>query len=805
MARDPQGRLSSRLNGDLRIVVVAGSCVGYGLMPTRFPRIACSLVLAVVAVTPSGWAETKDDGAGGLGIRQSVQEIMGREKSGSARQRLRKLRPESKTRVQLSSLPRTRAGESKPIHSQPSATTATSAAVVVGTSFDAARYADSGSVPPDSMGDIGPTQFLLCLNGRIRTFSRAGVMDGALDTTTANFFDAVRGDGDTADPRVRYDRLSGRWFVSMLSYETPTRLVMAVSSNAAISSATSFTFFQFSFSEVGTTPNSDTGCFFDFDTLGVDRHALYIGGNVFSPQVHPPSYVGSTGFVVNKANLLAGSLSVTAFRQMASSAGGGPFTPQGVDQDDANSTEGYFIGRDISSNNHLIIRRVSDPGGTPSLSANISLTIPPTAQPKGGVLALGSTFPLSDLDDRLFQARLHRGHLVTGHNIEVNGAGNADSGGERDGVRWYDIVGLTGTPVLAQSGTLFDAASTNPRSYWMPAGVRSGQGHLAIAGNVASTTEYPQIAAALRLNTDPPGTLGTPGVVQSGNANSNDLKDQFNQHRWGDYSTMSVDPNDDMTFWTVQEYSNAPDSWTVRVIQIKPPSPAAPASAVPSTLVRGQFDSDVVITGTAPGGSGFFDPGTEYANHLTAVVNGGGITVNRVTYSDPTHLTLNVTVASNAALGARTVSVTNPDGQSISSGAGLLTINASTDADADGIPDWWMQKYFGHSSGQAADRSRAGDDADGDGFTNLQEWSAHTNPRDATSALRVVSINRETAGVHITFTSVVGKFYRIEWKNSLASPTWTMAANNIEGLEGSTTAIALGATAPRFYRVVAID
>ncbi len=68
---------------------------------------------------------------------------------------------------------------------------------------------------------------------------------------------------------------------------------------------------------MGPTPNSDTGSFFDFDTLGIDRHALYIGGNVFSPQSHPPPYVGSTGFVVNKAALLGGNLVVTAFRQMA--------------------------------------------------------------------------------------------------------------------------------------------------------------------------------------------------------------------------------------------------------------------------------------------------------------------------------------------------------------------------------------------------------------------------------------------------------------------------------------------------------
>ena len=769
------------------------------------PVFALAFVPRARAASPEILAGSLQPWAGQPGIHQTVEDIMLREKLGSTRQRTRETHPEFEMEPRPSKSPLNRVRKTKAARVKSATPPSTQASVTTGTSFDAARYVDSGSVPPDSMGDIGPTQFLLCLNGRIRTFNRAGNLDGALDTTTPNFFDSVRGNGDTADPRVRYDKLSGRWFISMLSYATPTRILLAVSSGPVIAAGTSFTFFQFGHSEVGPTPNSDTGSFFDFDTLGVDRLALYIGGDVFNPS--GPFYVGSTGFVVNKANLIAGTLSVTAFRQMASSAGGGPFTPQGVDNDDPNASEGYFIGRDILSNNHLIVRRISNPGGVPTISDNIALTIPLTAQPKGGVLALGSSFPLADLDDRLFQARMRQGHLVTGHNIEVDAAGVAGSGGGRDGVRWYDIVNLSGTPALAQSGTLFDSSASNPCSYWMPSGAMSGQGHLAVAGNVASTTQYPQIAAALRLATDAPGALGPPIVVQPGTANSNDLTDQFNQHRWGDYSTMSVDPNDDMTFWTVQEYSNAPNSWAVRVIQLKAPPPATPVSATPSSLAQGQFDTDIVVTGTSQNGSGFFDPGATFPNRLGALVNGGGVTLNRITYSDPTHLTINVTVSPAAAIDSRTITITNPDSQSLASAAGLLTVNSSIDTDADGIPDWWTQKYFGHNTGQANDRSRAGDDADGDGFTNLQEFHAHTDPRNPLSALRVTRVQRAADGTHITFMSVAGKSYRLESKNFLTTTMWTTVADNIPGFAGTTMVIDPNATglAQQFYRVLAID
>jgi len=83
----------------------------------------------------------------------------------------------------------------------------------------------------------------------------------------------------------------------------------------------------------------------------------------------------------------------------------------------------------------------------------------------------------------------------------------------------------------------------------------------------------------------------------------------------------------------------------------------------------------VVLTGTAVTGSGFFDPGPSFASRISAAVNGGGVTVNSVTYTDPTHLTLNVTVSGNAATGVRTISVTNPDGQAATSASGIFSVS----------------------------------------------------------------------------------------------------------------------------------
>src|SRR5882672_6150027 len=215
----------------------------------------------------------------------------------------------------------------------------------VGSSFLGAQISDTvGFIPPDSMGCVGPAQVMVMVNGRIKIFDKNGNL-GPLSTTTDNFFSSVSSAG-TSDGHIRYDRLSQRWFISMIDVATDNKILIAVSSGPIITGTGSFTFFQFQHDLVGTTPNSDTGGFADYDTLGVDRFALYIGANVFNAA--GTALIGTTGYVINKSSLFSGILTVTPFRQIGavSGSGGGMWTPQGVNNDDPNATEGYFIGVD---------------------------------------------------------------------------------------------------------------------------------------------------------------------------------------------------------------------------------------------------------------------------------------------------------------------------------------------------------------------------------------------------------------------------------------------------------------------------
>ncbi|HMS41130.1 MAG TPA: hypothetical protein PKE69_12945 [Pyrinomonadaceae bacterium] len=207
----------------------------------------------------------------------------------------------------------------------------------VGTSIAGpGRNADSiGSIPPDSVGDVGPTQVLMHANGRIKVYDKFTGAVGGLDVVDTTFWNSVRNGAGISDPRVEYDRLSERWFLTMINVAaTQNRILIAVSSGATITNTASFTFFQI------TTATQ----FLDYETLGVDANALYIGGNIFTTS--SGTFASTRGYVVNKANLIGGTLTATVFNDLATGAGAGPLTPQGVSNDDASFTEGYFIGVD---------------------------------------------------------------------------------------------------------------------------------------------------------------------------------------------------------------------------------------------------------------------------------------------------------------------------------------------------------------------------------------------------------------------------------------------------------------------------
>ena len=352
--------------------------------------------------------------------------------------------------------------------------------------------------------------------------------------------------------------------------------------------------------------------------------------------------------------------------------GDGPFTPQGVDNDDPAATDGYFIGHDDQFFGRLDILRVGTPGGTPTLSSPFEIDIP-GADPDSfaiGVPASGSTRPLDGGDIRLADASIRNGKLYTAEAIAVNSSGTDTGTLDRDASRWFEFANLSTTPTLNRSGTIFDSSATK-KSYWMPSIAVSPQGHAVLGMSTSASSLHPNAAFSSMLGGT--STFSTPTTYTSASANYNiDLGDGDPTYRWGDFSHTSVDPCDGQTFWTIQEYVDGTDSWGVKVGKVLAPPPATPASTSPTSVNAGSSSVSVTLTGTSASGSGFWDPGSGTCRIAAAV--SGGVTVNSVTYTDPTHVTLDLSTI-GATGGSHTITITNPDGQTAA--AAVLTVNTT--------------------------------------------------------------------------------------------------------------------------------
>ena len=76
-------------------------------------------------------------------------------------------------------------------------------------------------------------------------------------------------------------------------------------------------------------------------------------------------------------------------------------------------------------------------------------------------------------------------------------------------------------------------------------------------------------------------------------------------------------------------------------------------------------------------------------------------------------------------------------------------------------------------------------DTDGDGQTDADETSAGTNPQDPQSNFRVLGVSPSASGLEVSWSSVAGKRYILEYSASLPANTWQTITTTDSG--GATT------------------
>jgi hypothetical protein len=441
--------------------------------------------------------------------------------------------------------------------------------------------------PSDTTGDVGPNDYVQWVNDYIQVFSKDGVP--RTQPVAGNTFWARLGGMcalyNKGDPQVVYDAIADRWLLGQFSYSTintgPYYQCLAVSTGPDPTGSYNQYGIRMSDNQLNDAPK-----------LAVWPDAYYLSTNNL---LGGTTYVGHSAVAFDRAAMLVGQPNANvSFQKFDVPTYYGNMLPADLDGPTLppSGSPAYFgsLGSPTSFNLFRFHVDWSNPNNSTFLGTSFPVA-PFNANLCGGsfdcIPQPGTIQRLEGLSDRLMYRLVYRNmgsyeSLVANHTVDVDGTNHA-------GIRWYEIRNPAANPYVYQQGTY--APDANHR--WMGSIAMDRFGNIALGYSVSSSNTYPSIRYAGRLSTDPLGTLAQgEQTLQAGGGS------QTGVNRWGDYSTMSVDPVDDCTFWYTQEYypATSPGTWYTRIgafrfpqcAELATPTPrptVAPPTVVPPTVV----------------------------------------------------------------------------------------------------------------------------------------------------------------------------------------------------------------------------
>ncbi len=415
------------------------------------------------------------------------------------------------------------------------------------------------TIPPDTMGAIGPRHAMTMLNTQVRIQDRGGITDFSTVSLGAFWPDL----SNPFDPKLFYDDLSDRWIAVCpgSSQSAASEWSIAVSLTDDPTGGWGWITLD---SDAANTRWADYPC------VGFNDKWIVVTFNMLAVPLAPNPPTGPKMWVIDKAEMLGAGPNVgyTEFDIGFVAAG---VTLQPAVCLDANVPDILIV--DTSSfidpiDGFPLIRlsRVTGPTASPSWQA-----LPGSAYSTPGLFKaphrfttelrtapqLGSTTPIEVGTARACNAVFRNGRLYFSH------SGGGHFGGVPTNetlIFWYELLPTLPSPIVNWS---YFGEGTGTAVFY-PSMAVNCHGDIGIG--------YSRTSATINVSTGfafiPAGTSGAaPYNLAAGGASYVRL-DTGGRNRWGDYSATVVDPRDGMSFWTIQESAAATaNRWTTRWAQ----------------------------------------------------------------------------------------------------------------------------------------------------------------------------------------------------------------------------------------------
>ncbi len=426
--------------------------------------------------------------------------------------------------------------------------------------------------PPDPVGDVGRNHYVQMANLAFAVYDKQGTRllgPVKIGDLWAGFAVADCA-GNSGDPIVIYDQLEDRWLLTQFTSRGPIYYnCVAISVTGDPTGA----YYRYAFS---------AGEFFpDYPKYGVWTNSYLLTSRDFGPTVE----YGISVYALEKNKMLAGNPKARAVHFFLDSDVvpinliGDGLLPADIDgtrrpqdhvpapivgtQDDGGPYGATFDALNIWE---LSVKWKATPDASLILNTQLPVasfdsifpcgvvpgSLPPSSRdclPQPGITNGSQYLDILSYRQRPTWRLAYRNFgkyeaLVTNQSVEAR-PGVA-------GVRWYEIrrneVSKQLQYSVYQQGTY---APPDGVHRWMGSVAMDWQGNMALGYSVVNGVDvFPGIRYTGRLAGDPLGQLNLgEGTIVNGSG-----VQRTTNSRWGDYTSMNVDPIDDCTFWYVNEY-----------------------------------------------------------------------------------------------------------------------------------------------------------------------------------------------------------------------------------------------------------
>ncbi|STY29849.1 Uncharacterised protein [Legionella wadsworthii] len=440
------------------------------------------------------------------------------------------------------------------------------------------------TTPPDTNAAVGLTQVVEWVNTDFVIFNKAtGIAITAPTPGNALWagFGGPCEEFNDGDPIVKYDQLANRWVFTQFAIGDKEHQTQCVA--ISITPDATGPYFRYAY-DFGPTFN-------DYGKLAVWPDAYYMMFNMFTAESGPdndlvaplPFIPGPAACAMDRNSMLIGApASIQCFQTQVDA---GLFLPSDLDGHvpPPPGSPNYFIGllkeNGVTSMDHLAVWKFYVNWSNPLLSRffgplplKVAPFNPKICEPSDGnaegdcAMQPGTTAKLDVISDRPMYRLAYRNFglhqsFVLNHNVQV--------GNQVPATRWYEIrINLLGRMSVHQQGTYMPYDGIGR---WMGSIAMDKQGNIALGYSASSPFLFPSIRYTGRNFFDPRNIMRSENVIATGSASQLPSK-PGEINRWGDYSSMALDPSDDCTFWYANEFIMSPESWSTMIASFKFPS-----------------------------------------------------------------------------------------------------------------------------------------------------------------------------------------------------------------------------------------